>query len=316
MTPKALVLALAALPQLALAAEPAPLPTAPELAKQWADMVVYSVTPYCQVMANGARVCQPIGMVGPAPSPDRPGLPQLTPVPLAPPTVQMPFGMPTPYMGNPYLPNPYMASPYAGQPGFPFPAMPQFVPTPAQPQQYVPSQATPFQMPAFPTPVPPPAASPAPAAVPAEPMAAQPAPPALPAPAMAAVPAAPAETPSQAAPAPVQESIVVHFAFDSAELDASGRLVLDAWVLQADKTQAIRITGHADRLGPEPYNVILSRRRAEVVKQYLTDKGMKADNLDVQARGEAAPVVRCKGGPTPATKECLAPNRRVEIDPR
>jgi outer membrane protein OmpA-like peptidoglycan-associated protein len=113
------------------------------------------------------------------------------------------------------------------------------------------------------------------------------------------------------------ETIVVHFAFDSAELDASGRLVLDAWLLQGGaRDRAIRITGYADRLGPEPYNLLLSQQRAEAVQRYLADKGMKTENLQILALGEQHPVARCKGGPTPATKACLAPNRRAEISPR
>jgi outer membrane protein OmpA-like peptidoglycan-associated protein len=113
------------------------------------------------------------------------------------------------------------------------------------------------------------------------------------------------------------ETIVVHFAFDSAELDASGRLVLDAWLLQGgSRDRQIRITGYADRLGPEPYNLLLSKQRAEAVQRYLADKGMKTENLEILALGEQHPVVRCKGGPTPATKACLAPNRRAEISTR
>ena len=77
----------------------------------------------------------------------------------------------------------------------------------------------------------------------------------------------------------------------------------------------MRVSGHADRLGPEPYNLNLSLRRAEAVKQYLSEKGISPRRIQLQAKGEAEPVKRCKGGATPATKACLAPNRRVEIDP-
>jgi len=75
-----------------------------------------------------------------------------------------------------------------------------------------------------------------------------------------------------------------------------------------------RITGHADRLGPEPYNLKLSLRRAETVKQYLAGKGVDARVIQLEAKGESDPVKRCKGGATPATKACLAPNRRAEVE--
>lgn len=108
---------------------------------------------------------------------------------------------------------------------------------------------------------------------------------------------------------------LAHFDFDSAELNAAGRAVLDTWVASAAKDASIRVSGHADRLGPEPYNLKLSLRRAEAVKRYLLDKGMQPSRIQIEALGESQPVKRCRGGPTPATKDCLAPNRRVVIDP-
>lgn len=108
---------------------------------------------------------------------------------------------------------------------------------------------------------------------------------------------------------------LAHFDFDSANLTDAGRAVLDAWLAEAPKNKTIRVSGHADRLGPEPYNLKLSLRRAEAVKQYLIGKGMNPRRIELEARGESDPVKRCKGDATPATKACLAPNRRVVIDP-
>lgn len=129
-----------------------------------------------------------------------------------------------------------------------------------------------------------------------------------PAPASATAPATPAEDGKVA-------DALAHFDFDSATLTDAGRAVLDAWLAIAPKGRTIRVSGHADRLGPEPYNIKLSLRRAEAVKQYLIGKGMDARHIELVAKGELEPVTRCKGGPTPATKDCLAPNRRVVIDP-
>jgi OOP family OmpA-OmpF porin len=121
-----------------------------------------------------------------------------------------------------------------------------------------------------------------------------------------------AVTPEEAA---ASVDALAHFDFDSAELTAAGRAVLDAWLAEAPKNTPVRISGYADRLGPEPYNLTLSLRRAEAVKQYLAGKGIELRRIQTQAKGEAEPVKQCKGGATPTTKACLAPNRRVHIDP-
>ncbi|KAF0164405.1 MAG: OmpA-OmpF porin OOP family, partial [bacterium] len=157
-------------------------------------------------------------------------------------------------------------------------------------------------------------------------------PPASPAPAPAAsvaiVPAAPAPaavkqasaatTPAPvAAPQPITlEDGLAHFDFDRAELSAQGRAELDAWLQQPlPKGTILRVTGHADRLGPAAYNLKLSGRRAETVKKYMVEKGVAAAGVEVIAKGESEPVKHCKGGASKATIACLAPNRRVEIKP-
>ena len=135
--------------------------------------------------------------------------------------------------------------------------------------------------------------------------------PPTPAAAPVAAPAAqPAETMPK--PAPVEDTLA-HFEFDSAELTETGRAMLDAWLAQAAGDMPIRVTGHADRLGPEPYNDRLSLQRAETIKKYLTEKGKTAKHIEIIAKGEAQPVVGCLGGADPETKACLAPNRRAEI---
>jgi len=108
---------------------------------------------------------------------------------------------------------------------------------------------------------------------------------------------------------------LAHFDFDSANLTVAGRAVLDAWLAEAPRDKPVRVSGHADRLGPVPYNLNLSLRRAEAVKQYLVGKGIDSRTIQLEAKGESEPVKRCKGGATPTAKACLAPNRRVQITP-
>jgi outer membrane protein OmpA-like peptidoglycan-associated protein len=46
------------------------------------------------------------------------------------------------------------------------------------------------------------------------------------------------------------------------------------------------LSGHADRRGPESYNMRLSERRAELVKRFLVDQGIPESNIDIQALGK------------------------------
>lgn len=136
-------------------------------------------------------------------------------------------------------------------------------------------------------------------------------------PVAAPAPVTPVTTTAPSVAATDESSVdaLAHFDFDSANLTEVGRAALDTWLREAPKDKSIRVSGHADRLGPEPYNLKLSLRRAEAVKQYLVSKGMSPRRIQLEAKGESDPVKRCKGEATPATKDCLAPNRRVLINP-
>ncbi len=108
------------------------------------------------------------------------------------------------------------------------------------------------------------------------------------------------------------------FAFDSAELTADGRDQLDQVVgsltaKQLDNKQ-IEITGYTDRIGPETYNQTLSERRAQTVRDYLVSRGLPADAISTQGLGAAKPVVGCEGERGAQLIDCLAPNRRTEIE--
>ena len=121
--------------------------------------------------------------------------------------------------------------------------------------------------------------------------------------------------PTYPAPLVLQDGIA-HFEFDRADLSEKARAELDAWLAQPlPPGKSLRVTGHADRLGPAPYNLKLSGRRALTVKKYLEGKGVAGKNIHVVAKGEADPVKECPGRASKATIACLAPNRRVEIDP-
>ena len=152
-------------------------------------------------------------------------------------------------------------------------------------------------------------------------------PPAPPAPVMEPAPAPVAEAPAPApAPAPVAppparfEKITLEatkmFEFDSAKLVMPApKLDEIAAALQADPSITdVDITGYTDRLGSEKYNLKLSERRANSVRDYLVSKGVDGNRLKAYGKGEANPLVQCNQRKRKELIDCLEPNRRVEVE--
>ena len=75
----------------------------------------------------------------------------------------------------------------------------------------------------------------------------------------------------------------------------------------------VTIEGHTDRLGSEAYNLELSRRRANAVKDYLVGRGVEPRRLVAIGKGESEPVVECGSVPMDELVKCLEPNRRVQV---
>lgn len=120
-----------------------------------------------------------------------------------------------------------------------------------------------------------------------------------------------------AAPAEVQDNPVgphahfeIHFATDSIALSPEGRQTLAQVAAEVTERGLTRvmITGHADSVGTEAYNLTLSRKRAQAVVAELRNLGLPAGILFADWKGEYAPV-------DPGANETpSAPNRRVSID--
>jgi len=149
---------------------------------------------------------------------------------------------------------------------------------------------------------------------------ARPAPAPAPAPVVETPPAPPA--PMTPPPPPARfEKVTLEatkmFSFDKAELVMPApKLDEIAAALNADTSISdITITGYTDRLGAEKYNQKLSERRANAVRDYLVSKGIDGSRLKAIGRGEENPVVTdCNQKKRADLIECLAPNRRVEVE--
>jgi OOP family OmpA-OmpF porin len=142
-----------------------------------------------------------------------------------------------------------------------------------------------------------------------------------PAPAPAPTPApvpevkpAPKPAPEPAKPKPVAEKVTfaadVLFDFDKSVVKPDGKSKLDdlSSKMRGVNLEVVIAIGHADSIGSDAYNQKLSVRRAESVKAYLVSKGIEANRIYTEGKGEKQPVADNK------TREGRAKNRRVEIE--
>ncbi len=125
--------------------------------------------------------------------------------------------------------------------------------------------------------------------------------------------------PAPTVPEKITFSADALFDFDKAVLKPEGEQALDDFAnkLKRIKYDLIIAVGYADRIGSDDYNKQLSMRRAEAVKDYLvTANGISPDRIFTDGKGEANPVTgdSCVGNKTKALINCLAPDRRVEIE--
>ena len=125
------------------------------------------------------------------------------------------------------------------------------------------------------------------------------------------------------APKPAAQRVTLNadalFDFDKAVLRPAGRAALDEFVAKTKDIdpEVIMAVGHADRFGSDSYNQSLSERRAAAVKAYLLGKGIDANRIKTEGRGETQPVTKpgeCAGAKSAKVIACLQPDRRVNIE--
>jgi len=101
------------------------------------------------------------------------------------------------------------------------------------------------------------------------------------------------------------------FKFDSYELSDRAKMKLDAFVqmlIAQDKGVYLEIQGHTDSIGPEDWNLILGKKRAEAVMEYFHKKyRVPLHRMEVISYGSDAPL-----GDN-STRQGRAQNRRVVI---
>ncbi|MDX2184544.1 MAG: OmpA family protein [Gemmatimonadaceae bacterium] len=115
--------------------------------------------------------------------------------------------------------------------------------------------------------------------------------------------------PNTAAPDTTVLRDEVFFEFDSAELDADSRALLEAKfeILRRFPEIKLRIEGNTDARGSSEYNLALGMRRADAVRRFFVNRGIDPSRLLSVSFGEERPAVEG------AYEDALARNRRDEF---
>jgi OOP family OmpA-OmpF porin len=101
----------------------------------------------------------------------------------------------------------------------------------------------------------------------------------------------------------------VNFVTNSSELTPESKSILDdvAQSLKDWPEVKVEIEGHTDSVADPAYNMDLSQRRAESVRDYLESRGIASSRLSAKGYGETRPIA------SNDTPEGRAKNRRVEL---
>ena len=105
------------------------------------------------------------------------------------------------------------------------------------------------------------------------------------------------------------DSKSIRFDFDKANLKPEYRDILNriAGILMTLKGYSIAVYGYTDDIGTQSYNLQLSQRRAEAVRDFLVQTGISPTIMSTKGFGKSDP--RIPGN----SEQARAANRRVEI---
>jgi peptidoglycan-associated lipoprotein len=101
----------------------------------------------------------------------------------------------------------------------------------------------------------------------------------------------------------------VHFAYDSATLDASSKAALEdnARIMKNHPRLTVEVQGHCDERGTTDYNLALGNKRAAAVRDHLTAMGVAPNRVATLSYGEERPVAMG------ADESSWSQNRRAEF---
>ncbi|MFC2086896.1 OmpA family protein [Bacteroidota bacterium] len=109
----------------------------------------------------------------------------------------------------------------------------------------------------------------------------------------------------------VPKDLIIYFAFDKSEFSSNS--ITEKYFdesnayLKQDTQASLKITGHTDAIGTKQYNQDLGYRRAQSMQHYFQNKGLPANKMIIESKGESEPA------DNNATKDGRANNRRTVI---
>lgn len=112
---------------------------------------------------------------------------------------------------------------------------------------------------------------------------------------------------------PVQQ--ILREAFNNLDFEFNKAIIKPASFASLDELSEVLnkvnwnliLSGHTDNVGSENFNLKLSSKRAEAVKNYLINKGIAAERITAKGFGETMPIAPND------TEQNRAINRRVEF---
>ncbi|MES2629018.1 MAG: OmpA family protein, partial [Bacteroidota bacterium] len=101
----------------------------------------------------------------------------------------------------------------------------------------------------------------------------------------------------------------IYFETGSSTIKPASRHLLDDFARFLERNNAYRIViqGHTDNIGDGATNLVLSEKRAQVVREYLVSKGIATGRVDSKGFGDTMPLA-----PNDSAKG-RAKNRRTEF---
>ena len=107
----------------------------------------------------------------------------------------------------------------------------------------------------------------------------------------------------------------IQFSFDSSYLNKAMKGTLDqvAKIMTDTPALTLKISAHTDSRGTDQYNIWLSERRAQRIKEYMVGTGIDAIRLTAEGHGEADLLNECDDH-TYCTEDKHKVNRRSSFD--
>jgi outer membrane protein OmpA-like peptidoglycan-associated protein len=109
--------------------------------------------------------------------------------------------------------------------------------------------------------------------------------------------------------------ININWDLNSARLNAAAKAEIDRVILPILKEKPnvrIELASHTDSRGSDAYNLALSQRRADAIKNYLISKGISPDRIISKGYGETRLLNHCSNG-VKCTEAQHRVNRRTEF---